>query len=98
MQPEAINFRRWENGEVIGHSALDGVFKENFEAPYYVAHRAHLHDALHQQALRLGVVIKLGCKVAKYHHQGSVTLCDESVIEGDLVIAADGELFTIAPL
>jgi salicylate hydroxylase len=95
VQPEAINFRRWGNGKVIGHTALDNVFKDNFEVPYYVAHRAHLHDALHQQALRLGVVLKLGCKVVKYHEQGSVALHDGSVIKGSLVVAADGELNTI---
>ncbi|KAK7183731.1 salicylate hydroxylase [Paraphaeosphaeria sporulosa] len=90
VQPEAIMFRRWKNGEVIGHTALDNVFKDAFEVPYYVAHRAHLHDALHRQALRLGVIVKLGCKVVQYHEQVSVTLCDGSVVKGSLVVAADG--------
>lgn len=92
VQPEAINFRRWEDGRLIGYTALDSVFKCNFQTPYYVAHRAHLHDALYKQALRLGVIVKLGCKVVKYQEQGSVLLDDGSVMKGSLVVAADGKL------
>ncbi|PVH98236.1 FAD/NAD(P)-binding domain-containing protein [Periconia macrospinosa] len=91
VQPEAINFRRWENGKIIGYTALGDDFKDNFEVPYYVVHRAHFHESLHQRALQLGVVVKLGCRVVKYNeHQGSVLLESGSVIRGDLVVAADG--------
>ncbi|KAL1595337.1 hypothetical protein SLS60_010028 [Paraconiothyrium brasiliense] len=91
VQPEAINFRRWEDGTVIGHTALGDAFEDNFETPYYVVHRAHFHEALHQRALQLGVVVKLGCKVVKYNEkQGSVMLDNGIMVRGDLVVAADG--------
>ncbi|KAF2032573.1 FAD/NAD(P)-binding domain-containing protein [Setomelanomma holmii] len=91
VKPQGINFRRWEDGKVIGHTALGEQFQDNFEEPYYVVHRAHFHDALLQRALQLGVKIDLGCKVVQYHEaQGSVRLADGSVVQGDLVVAADG--------
>ncbi|KAJ4286513.1 hypothetical protein N0V90_013213 [Kalmusia sp. IMI 367209] len=92
VQPEAINFRRWEDGKVIGHTALGGAFEESYKVPYYVAHRAHFHEALHQRALQLGVFIELGCKVVKYNErQGSVELQNGGMRRGDLVVAADDD-------
>ncbi|KAF9691670.1 hypothetical protein EKO04_010189 [Ascochyta lentis] len=91
VKPEGINFRRWESGAIIGHTALGQSFQENFQEPYYVVHRAHFHDALLQRALQLGVKVDLGCRVVQYQEQeGSVVLADHSVVKGDLVVAADG--------
>lgn len=93
VKPEGINFRRWKNGDIIGHTALETTFQDNFKVPYYVVHRAHFHGALHQRAQELGVVIDLNSRVIKYNEaQGSVVLADGSRISGDLVIAADGKL------
>jgi salicylate hydroxylase len=95
-QPESINIRRWEDGRMIGRTALDAMFQKDFKSPYYVVHRAHYYEALHQRALQLGVVLELGCRVVQYReNQGSVVLSDGSVIEGDLVVAADGMLSNI---
>lgn len=58
-----------------------------------MVHRAHLHDALYQRALELGVLVSLDCTVAGYDpRKGSVVLVDGTVVQGDLVIAADGML------
>lgn len=91
VKPESINFRRWENGNVIGYTSLGNAFQDNFEVPYYVVHRAHFHEALHLQALKMGAIIDLNCKVVQYiEHEGSVVLADGSVVQGDVVVAADG--------
>ncbi|KAJ4362949.1 hypothetical protein N0V83_010066 [Neocucurbitaria cava] len=91
VKPEAINFRRWENGQEIGRTALGEAFQDNFEVPYYVVHRAHFHNALHQRALQLGVSIQLGARIVRYNEKNaSVELSDGTVVQGDLVIAADG--------
>jgi salicylate hydroxylase len=93
VKPQGINFRRWENGSIIGHTALGESFQTNFEEPYYVVHRAHFHDALLQRALQLGVKVDLGCRVVQYQESlGSVVLLDGSVVSGDLVVACDGML------
>lgn len=92
VAPQSIHLRRWENGKIIGCTDLGDQFKSDFEVPYYVVHRAHLHEALHVRATELGVVIELSSKVAKYDERGgSVELVDGSVVRGDLIVAADGK-------
>lgn len=92
MKPDAIHFRRWEDGREIGCTALGKDFQENFKVPYYVVHRAHFHNALHQRALQLGVVVELNTRVVKYcEKSASVELANDTIIMADLVIAADGK-------
>ena len=96
VKPEAINFRRWENGNIIGYTSLGKTFVEDFEVPYYVVHRAHFHEAMHQRALELGVAIRLNSRVVEYREQmGSVELANGSIVQGDLVVAVDGRLDVI---
>lgn len=93
-----MKFRRWEDGTVIGNTRLVPHFRDDFDAPYYVIHRAHLHDSLHQQALKLGVKVVINSGVQSYDPlKPSITLADGSVYEADLVVAADGENFTSCP-
>lgn len=90
--PEGIKVRRWEDGRIIGYTDLGARFQGDFGVPYYVVHRAHLHEALYARAKELGVVVALGSRVARYDERGgSVELEDGSVIRGDLVVAVDGE-------
>lgn len=92
VQPEGIHFRRWENGNIIGYTALGQTFQDDFEVPYYVVHRAHFHEALYQRAMQLGVSMTLGCRVMEYEEsKGSVVLENGQRIRGDLIIATDGK-------
>ncbi|KKY32762.1 putative salicylate hydroxylase [Diaporthe ampelina] len=91
VEPAKINFRRWENGAVIGVTDLTPEFTSHYEAPYYVVHRAHLHTALYEQAAALGVKTRLNSKVARYDAEtATINLTDGTVFQGDLVVAADG--------
>lgn len=91
VEPSRINFRRWENGAVIGVTELTAEFNSHFECPYYVVHRAHLHTALYEQAVALGVKTRLNSKVAKYDADtATINLSDGSIFQGDLIVAADG--------
>lgn len=84
-------FRRWENGQVIGYTQLIPGFRQTFNAPYYVIHRADFHSALVQRARDLGIEIKLGCKVVYYDLSMSrIQLEAGECFEADLVVAADG--------
>lgn len=92
-EPERIVVRRWESGDVIGLTELIPDFERSFGAPYYVIHRAHLHDALHKLAVELGVKVELDSTVVDYHLDSpSLTLGNGSVHRGDLVIGADGRV------
>lgn len=92
VQPDGISFRRWENGERIGFTDLSETFVELCGAPYYVAHRAHLHSALYERALELGVTVRLNSRVSSYDPQApSATLFNGQTFKADLIVAADGE-------
>ncbi|SLM37660.1 salicylate hydroxylase [Lasallia pustulata] len=91
VEPEGMSFRRWKDGSLIGYTKLVPDFQENFEAPYYVVHRAHLHDSMRRLAVELGVEIRTACRVMSYDTETpSLTLQDGISFTGDLIIAADG--------
>ncbi|KAH7052415.1 hypothetical protein B0J12DRAFT_661602 [Macrophomina phaseolina] len=91
IAPEDITFRRWQTGEAIGYTKLKPEFEKNFGAPYYVVHRAHLHDALHRLAEKHGAQIVLNRSVVKYDPDApSVETEKGETFTADLVIAADG--------
>ncbi|TVY34811.1 FAD-dependent monooxygenase [Lachnellula subtilissima] len=91
VEPQGMTFRRWENGNAIGHTKLVPDFRENLGASYYVVHRADFHVALHQRALQLGVEVRVNCKVVDYDLKApTVTLAKLDCLSADLVIAADG--------
>ena len=63
-----------------------------YHAPYFAAHRATFHDTLLQEAIRSGVLVKLGCLVTKIDFfEASVHLANGDVCKGDLVLGTDGE-------
>jgi salicylate hydroxylase len=87
-----MTFRRWRDGTKIGYTKLVPEFQENFDAPYYVIHRAHFHDALHRRALELGVKVNVASRVEKYDMEApSVELANGETLEADLIVAADGK-------
>lgn len=91
VQPDSINFRRWQNGALIGITDLSPEFSSQYGAPYYVVHRAHLHAALYTRAIELDVNMWLNSKVDAYDPEtASIALSDGKTFQGDLVVAADG--------
>ncbi|KAL0766773.1 hypothetical protein CaCOL14_010344 [Colletotrichum acutatum] len=91
VRPDGISFRRWEDGHRIGFTDLSESFIELCGAPYYVAHRAHLHYALYQRAKDLGVTVRLDSRVAGYNpHLPSANLASGETFSADLIVAADG--------
>ncbi|KAK2035313.1 FAD binding domain-containing protein [Colletotrichum zoysiae] len=91
VRPDGISLRRWEDGKKIGFTDLSGSFVELFGAPYYVAHRAHLHSALYQRAIDLGVIVHLDSKVFNYDPEiPCATLVNGQTFTADLIVSADG--------
>lgn len=85
--------RRWQNGKVIGRTRLDPEFKAEFDAPYWVIHRAHFHAAMHALAVDLGVTVNLASKIVLYDvERPSITLENGEIVSADLIVAADGKL------
>ncbi|KAK0760489.1 hypothetical protein N5P37_006683 [Trichoderma harzianum] len=91
IRPSGITWRRWQDGCVIGHAKLGSEILQKYGSPYYVTHRAHLHDALYQRTKELKVPVILNHKAKSYDfNNASVTFEDGTVVDADLVIAADG--------
>lgn len=87
-----MNFRRWQDGETIGYTKLVPDFRETFDAPYYVIHRADFHDALYRLALELGVNVHVDSRVESYDAEsGIVQVAQGGSYTGDLIVAADGK-------
>ena len=91
VEPESMTFHRWENGAPIARTKLVPDFRQRFHAPYYVIHRADFHQALYKRAIELGITLKLNQKVTSYNPDApSVTLENGTIVEADLIVAADG--------
>lgn len=57
-----------------------------------MAHRAQFHEALQIRAKELGVTIELSKEIVRYDElKGQVLLRDGSVVQGDLIVAANGK-------
>ena len=83
--------RRWQDGRVLFSQRLGRACEERYGAPYYVAHRAGLLEAL-RGTLPDGVV-QLGRRcVGVEAADGRVRLAFEvgEPVEADLVVGADG--------
>ena len=77
---------------MIGYTNLVPHFRNAFGAPYYVVHRAHLHEAMQRLAKELGVRILTASKVTGIDMDApSLTLQDGCTFGGDLIVAADGK-------
>jgi salicylate hydroxylase len=93
VTPSSLLWRRWETGTVIGRAKLNPASMQRYGSPYYVTHRAHLHDVLHERTKELQIPIYLNRRVHDYDVElGKVVFAGGEVITKDLVIAADGKL------
>lgn len=92
VKPRAVLWRRWEDGTVIGRTNFNPECEQRFGSPYYVTHRAHLHDVLHERTQELGVVVELNRKAESIDAENGIVrfTCGET-IDADLIVAADGE-------
>lgn len=62
-------------------------------------HRAHLHEALHETAVKLGVTVKLNSRVTEYNEMvPSIKMQDGAILKSDLIVAADGMDYPPRPL
>ncbi len=99
VSPEAIEIRDGVTGSTLQHIPLGGTFENRFGAPYRVAHRAGLLEALLATASRTNdITITTGAQVAGYrNHPESVeaVMGDGSAISGSHLVAADGIRSTI---
>lgn len=92
------HFIRWSDGDTIVKVPFDNIV-ETHGAPYYLVHRADLHEGLVAAALRAGVVVHNKKRVVSYDfYAPSVTTQEGEVWKADLVLGADGIKSVARPL
>ncbi|KAJ4482209.1 hypothetical protein J3R30DRAFT_2139839 [Lentinula aciculospora] len=92
-KPAWFTFHRYDSGEVIGMSRLEGKLDRDHGAPWYVVHRADLYDMLLSIASPY-MNLRTNSKVVSLNFEDPfrpfVTLQTGEIISADLIIGADG--------
>jgi salicylate hydroxylase len=92
VQFEELNMRR-KNGKLVGHTKI-ATLEQTLRRPWWVVHRAHLHEGLVDVARKLGAQININSAVTKvnYRSGSNVTVETRHGIEHsfELLIGADG--------
>ncbi|KAJ3851932.1 hypothetical protein EV368DRAFT_65322 [Lentinula lateritia] len=93
-KPTWFTFHRYDTGEVLGMSRLEGKLDRDHGAPWYVVHRADLYDMLFAKASPY-IDLRMESKVVSLHFEQpsigpSAILQTGEVIFADLIIGADG--------
>jgi salicylate hydroxylase len=91
VRPQAVEARRWNDGNLLASEPLGETVATAFGAPHYHVHRADLlkvitdaipQGSLHEGKRCIGIVEKGNCVLAKFD--------DGSSAEGDVLAGADG--------
>ena len=94
VKPGAYVFRLHDTGEEIHRFALSNEHEKLHGAPYYQVHRADIHNLLAAKVREFKRdAIRLNCRVSGFEESGkgvALRLTDGSVVQGDLLIGADG--------
>jgi salicylate hydroxylase len=94
VAPRHIVFRDAVSGKELLRQRTDGAFRDQYGAPYLVAHRSDLHAILVRHARDLGVVLQNGVTAEQVTTDAAGrahTIADGGrLFESDLVIGADG--------
>ncbi|EJD02574.1 FAD/NAD-binding domain-containing protein [Fomitiporia mediterranea MF3/22] len=92
VKPQAIAFRRYNTGELVGWTKWGEVMDNDHGSPYYHIHRADFHRLLYDLAEPFAT-IRLNSTVAAVNPSAprpSVTLTTGETISADLIVGADG--------
>ncbi|MET0240945.1 MAG: FAD-dependent monooxygenase [Sphingobium sp.] len=93
MEPLRQAVRHWSDGRILMALERGNRMREQYGAPYLYTHRGDLHEVLVAAVEAAGGVIHLGSAVtgaAAGKTGATLTLADGRVVEGDLIVAADG--------
>jgi salicylate hydroxylase len=94
MHPEAIITRSALDDTVLHEMKLQGEMEGKYGAPWLHISRTTLHKALVDEAVRLGVLFRLGCNVVGIDFTNAdkpaVMIQSGEVVSGDVVVGADG--------
>lgn len=94
VKPGAYVFRLHDTGEEIHRFALSDEHEKLHGAPYYQVHRADIHNLLAAKVREFKPdAIQLNCRASGFAESANgvaLHLSDGSIVDGDLLIGADG--------
>lgn len=97
-EPDAVNIRQWQHGNLISQSPLGETARAQFGYPYYHIHRADLLKILTDQAAASeNISLHTNARVEGYKEQdqGVSVHFASGEMSGDLLIGADGIRSTV---
>src|SRR5205085_2674298 len=91
FEPERHVVRNWKTGGLVSATQMKGVFRAQYGAGYFGAHRADFHSVL-QRAVPDGC-IRLNARCTAVNQTRdcvTLTFADGTTAQADVVIGADG--------
>src|SRR5262245_36267530 len=92
FEPDRHVVRNWKSGGIVSATQMKGVFRAQYGAGYFGAHRADLHAVL-QRAVP-GACIRLNARCTGVRQSAAgramILFADGSEAEADVVVGADG--------
>ncbi|KAL4973711.1 hypothetical protein BDW66DRAFT_161873 [Aspergillus desertorum] len=86
-----VDFRRYDDGKILRSMPFGADIVEEFGVPWVIIHRQDFHRVLLDEAVRLGVEIRLGAEATDIVlDTPEVILADGARVAGDVIIGADG--------
>ncbi|KAL4910566.1 hypothetical protein BDW74DRAFT_184446 [Aspergillus multicolor] len=86
-----VAFRRYDTGRVLRSMPFGEDITHEFGVPWVIIHRQDFHEVLLDEAVRLGVEIRLNAEVTDVIFETpEVLLADGERVAGDVIIGADG--------
>ncbi|KAF2839544.1 FAD/NAD(P)-binding domain-containing protein [Patellaria atrata CBS 101060] len=90
---EGVSIKRYENGKELFKAG------RSWEVPWLVIHRVDYHKILFDTAVEHSTKITLGAEVKSVDFdKTTITLASGEVVEGDVILGADGIYSTLRPL
>lgn len=90
-RPNNIVLRRYDTGAALSTTHLAPRMTELYGNPYLLIHRADYQQILYDAAIKQGIEVKFGARVADVDPEAPlVTLEDGTLYSADLVVGADG--------
>ncbi|OJJ47854.1 hypothetical protein ASPZODRAFT_63899 [Penicilliopsis zonata CBS 506.65] len=92
------HFVRWQDGSTITKFPFENIIQTH-GAPYYLVHRADLHAALLDAAIKAGVTVLKNQRVVSYDFSKPEAITEDGrAWTADLIICADGIKSAARPL
>jgi salicylate hydroxylase len=91
FEPDRHVVRNWKSGSIVSATQMKGVFRAQYGAGYFGAHRADLHAVLQQEVPIRCIRLNALCSaVTQTGDRALLSFADGSEAEADVVIGADG--------